>query len=110
VPIIPLRFMEETAPMVCYSHQFQELDDLRAFVYATLCAHDRLEPDGFTMSESLLLRAAKPCGIYFCLYGPRQVKYTAIWETDRNTILFYGPDGERFRKSQLIAAPELSAS
>lgn len=96
--------------MVSYSQQFQNLDELRTFVYATLCGHDQLEPDTFAMSESLLVRAAKPCGMYFCLHGPRQVTYTAIWETDRNTILFYGPNGERFRKSQLIAAPELSRS
>ncbi|MBI3465802.1 MAG: hypothetical protein HY000_22525 [Planctomycetes bacterium] len=96
--------------MVSYSHEFHDLEGLRTFVYATLCGHDQLEPDSFAMSESLLMRATEPCGMYFCLHGPRQVKYTAIWETDRNTILFYGPSGERFRKSQLIAAPELSGS
>jgi hypothetical protein len=98
----------ENAPMVCYSREFHDLADLRTFVYATLCGRDQLEPDNFRMSETVLLRAAKPCGMYFCLYGPRQVKYTAIWETDRNTILFYGPGGERFCRSQLIAAPALS--
>jgi hypothetical protein len=96
--------------MVCHSQQFGDLSELRAFVCSTLCSHDQLEPDAFAMSESVLLRAATPCGMYFCLHGPRQVKYTAIWETDRNTILFYGPSGERFRKSQLIAAPELSVN
>jgi hypothetical protein len=32
---------------------------------------------------------------------------TAIWETDGNTILFYGSRGERFRKTQLVAAPRI---
>jgi hypothetical protein len=31
----------------------------------------------------------------------------AIWETDSNTILFYGSRGERFRKTQLIAPPRI---
>jgi hypothetical protein len=31
----------------------------------------------------------------------------AIWETDSNTILFYGSRGERFRKTQLIAPPPI---
>jgi hypothetical protein len=35
------------------------------------------------------------------------VKFTAIWETDCNCILFYGPTGERFQKTQLLDAPVL---
>ena len=45
--------------------------------------------------------------MYFCLYGPRSLYLTAIWETDSNTILFYGSRGERFRKTQLIAPPRI---
>ena len=59
------------------------------------------------MSERVLTRGGKPCGIYFCLHGPRNVKYTAIWETDRDTILYYGCGGERFGKTRLTAAPGL---
>jgi hypothetical protein len=33
------------------------------------------------------------------------VKLTAIWETDRNTILFYSSSGERVGKTQLVQAP-----
>jgi hypothetical protein len=36
------------------------------------------------------------------------VKFTAVWETDRNTILFYGAAGERFHRTQLVEAPSLS--
>jgi len=43
--------------------------------------------------------------MYFCLHGPRAVKFTAIWETDRNQILFYGSTGERFLKMQLLVSP-----
>jgi hypothetical protein len=61
----------------------------------------------FQMTERILVRAGKPCGIFFCLHGPRAVKFTAIWETDRNQILFYGSSGERFQRIQLLEAPGL---
>lgn len=59
------------------------------------------------MTERILLRGGKPCGIYFCLHGPRAVKFSAIWETDGNTVLFYGSSGERFQKTQLRTAATL---
>jgi hypothetical protein len=55
-----------------------------------------------------LVRNGNPCGIFFCLHGPRSVKLTAIWEIERNTILFYGSDGQRQQKTQLTSAPELA--
>lgn len=85
----------------------QNLKDLRAFVLKTLCEHNQLELGAFPMTERILIRAGQPCGIYFCLHGPRAVKFSAIWETDRNSILFYGATGERFQKVQLMAAPTL---
>ncbi len=57
------------------------------------------------MTERVLRRGDKPCGIYFCLHGPRATKFTAIWETDRNQVLFYGSRGERVLKTQLLMAP-----
>jgi len=59
------------------------------------------------MTERILTRGGKPCGIHFCLHGPRLARLTAIWETDRNQVLFYGMRGERFQKTQLIEAPRL---
>jgi hypothetical protein len=87
----------------------QNLNDLRDFVLKTLCDHHELEIGAFPLTERILLRSAKPCGVYFCLHGPRAVKFSAIWETERNSILFYGATGERFLKIQLIAAPKLEA-
>jgi hypothetical protein len=49
----------------------------------------------FELTEKVLRRQAGLCGMYFCLHGPRSVKFIAIWETDRNTVLFYGSGGER---------------
>ncbi len=83
------------------------LEELRELVYETLCSYDQLEPGVFSMTERILVRSGKPCGVHFCLHGPRRVKYTSIWETDGSTILFYGPTGERFHKTQLMSAPTI---
>ncbi len=85
----------------------QTLDELRNYVYTTLCEHHQLEVGAFPMTERILVRTDRPCGIYFCLHGPRAVTFSAIWETQRNTILFYGSTGERFGKVQLVEAPRL---
>ena len=82
------------------------LEDLRDYVNETFCEHFQLQPDAFEMTERVLRRVGKPCGVYFCLQGPRGIRFTAIWETDRNCILFYGPTGERFQKTKLIEAPD----
>lgn len=62
------------------------------------------------MTEMILLRGHKSCGVYFCLHGPRQTKFSAIWETDNNSIWFYDSTGQRFLKTQLAAAPQLELS
>ena len=85
----------------------QNLNDLRHFVQKTLCDQNQLELGAFPVTERILVRSGQPCGMYFCLHGPRAVKSTAIWETDRNSILFYGATGERFQKVQLVAALKL---
>ena len=87
--------------------QFRSLDDVREFVTETFCKHYQLQNGAFHMSERILLRGGKTCGIYFCLHGPRAVKFTAILETDENRILFYGSSGERFHKTQLMGAPSI---
>ena len=98
---------ETPSQMSVDTHQIENLDDLRQFVYQILCDYNQLEPGIFQMTERILVRGDSPCGTFFCLHGPRSVTYTAIWETDRNTILFYGSTGERFQKIQLAQAPAL---
>ena len=85
-----------------------DLTDLREFVQITICQQNELEPHAFSMTERVLLRSGKPCGMYFCLHGPRSVKLVAIWESERNTVLFYGSTGERISRSQLAASPRLT--
>jgi hypothetical protein len=92
--------------------EFQRLKDLHAirrYVVETLCEKDQLEANFFPVSEQVLVRGGAPCGVYFCLHGPRSLCLTAVWETDSNTILFYGSRGERFRKTQLISPPGIVA-
>lgn len=86
------------------------LSVLREYVHQTLCEQNELKVGAFAISERILVRGPKPCGIFFCLHGPRSVKLTAIWETDRNTILFYNSSGERVHKTQLVQAPVLAAA
>ncbi len=95
--------------MVTTSAVIQTLDDLRIYVKNILCLESQLELEAFPLTERILIRSDRPCGIFFCLHGPREVKLTAIWETQRNTVLFYGQTGERFHKIQLVEAPQLEA-
>ena|SRR3989339_1218440 len=93
--------------MLTRYQQIRSLNELRGYVSDTLCEHNQLQHDAFEMTERVLHRGGKPCGIFFCLHGPRAVKFTAIWETERNQILFYGSTGERFQRTQLLVAPRL---
>lgn len=77
------------------------LDDLRALVTKTLCDHEGLEPGAFRLFERTLHRRGQPCGIQFCLAGPRAVRLTAFWEAEKRTVLFYDSTGERFRSVHL---------
>ena len=93
--------------------RFNQLDNvncLRDYVQLTFSEHYQLQIGAFPMTERVLIRGGKPCGIYFCLHGPRAMKFTAIWETDRNRILFYGCRGERFLKTQLGELPPLECA
>ncbi len=90
--------------------QIDDLQSLREYVHATICNQNELEVGVFEVTERILLRGGKPCGLYFCLHGPRSVKLTAIWETDRNTVLFYGSNGERQLRAQLQQPVALTAN
>ncbi len=96
--------------MVTCMQQVGSLDDLRDYVNEIFCTHYELKAGAFPMTERVLRRGGKPCGVFFCLHGPRAVKFTAIWEMERNQILFYDPSGERFQRTQLVKGPRLRLS
>jgi hypothetical protein len=72
-----------------------EFEAVREFVRDELCDKNELERDAFEMSERVLTRQGKPCGFYFCIYGPRSVRLTAVWDLAREMILFYDSLGRR---------------
>ena len=76
--------------------------DLRYFVYQTLCRDHELLLNAFPTSETVLKKSNDDCcGVMFCLHGPRAVKFSAIWEKEKNRILFYGPTGKRYLQVEL---------
>ena len=89
--------------------RLNNLDELKEYVYETLCEHDGLIRGAFTMSEQILICRGRACGMHFTVYGPRAVMLSAIWDTRTSTILFYDSSGQRFQKTQLMAAPKLEA-
>lgn len=93
--------------MASPSQEIRNIDQLRTYIQNVICQHEQLEPNAFRLTQQILFKAGRPCGIYFCLHGPRAVKLSAIWETERNSVLFYDSNGERFRKDHLCEAPEM---
>ena len=87
--------------------QLDNLNQLRQFVSRTLCQRDDFEEGVFQITERILTKCGKLCGIFFCLHGPRSVKLTAVWETENNSIIFYGSTGEKFQKIRLSSGPPL---
>lgn len=96
--------------MLTRFQQIESVHDLREYVNTTICSHNQLQEGVFSLTERMLLRGGKRCGIYFCLHGPRATKFTAIWDMDRNQVLFYGSRGEKFLKAQLIDSPQLESA
>ena len=94
------------------AQRIDTLDNLRRYVSQTICDHEQLDPDAYVMTELVLTRSGTPCGRYYCLHGPRATKYSAIWVSDRNTVLFYDSTGERFLTAEIeeLDCLELSAA
>jgi hypothetical protein len=77
----------------------RNLDDLRAFVHKTLCDRENILQDQFGLSETVLIRYGRDCGLHFWVQGPRSVRLEAIWVADRNTVYFYDARGNRYLNS-----------
>jgi hypothetical protein len=88
--------------MVASAIKIHDLESLREYVCETLCRQDQLVVGAFPFTERILMRGGKPCGMYFCLHGPRSVKLSAIWDAANHTLLFYSSSGERFLKARLV--------
>ena len=91
--------MVETAKSV------HSMEELRRYVADTLSSIENLRADQFQLSQRVLHRGGRFCGIHFCLQGPRDLRLSAIWETDQNSILFYDSCGRRMQRTKLAHSP-----
>ena len=82
------------------------LDVLRDHVRTILCSHDQLDPAQTPLHQALITRSGRPCGLFFQVQGPRQVKTYAVWAGEEDRILFYDSTGQRFAQSRLSEAPD----
>jgi hypothetical protein len=73
----------------------ENFETVREFIREELCEKNQLEKDAFQMAERVLTRRGKPCGFYFCIYGPRSVRLTAVWDLTQGAIFFYDSLGRR---------------
>ncbi len=81
--------------------EIDNLIQLKQFVSRTLCQLNDFEDGIFQITERILIRCGKKCGILFCLHGPRSVKLMAVWEAVSNSVIFYGSSGEKIQKTAL---------
>ncbi len=82
------------------------LDELRKYVHESLCAPDRLDPGQTPLYQAVVTRRERPCGLFFQVRGPRQLKLYALWAGEENRILFYDGTGVRFGETRLSDAPD----
>jgi hypothetical protein len=82
------------------------LHDLRRHVLDVLCQHDRLDPDQTPLTQILITRRNRPCGLFFQAKGPRMIHTYAIWAGEEDRILFYDSMGNRFAETCLIDSPD----
>jgi len=81
--------------------EIRTLDQLRDFIHISLCRRENLLEFHFPMSEAELTRSGHQCGLQFVLHGPCRVRLAAVWAADRNEILMYAANGNRFRRVRL---------
>jgi hypothetical protein len=82
------------------------LELLRDYVRRTLCSHDQLDPAQTPMHQAVIARGGRPCGLFFQVQGPRQVRTYAVWAGEEDRILFYDSNGQRFAETRLSDAPD----
>ncbi len=81
--------------MMSASLQEERLQTIREFVREELCEKNQLEKNAFQMTERVLVKKGQPCGFFFCIYGPRSVRLTAVWDLQRGSVFFYDSLGRR---------------
>lgn len=87
--------------MIAWPQSTIALESVRKQVRARLAELGHLEEHAFPMTERVVVRSGQPCGIYFCMHGPRSVKLTAVADLQKKQLLFYGSDGQRAEQTDL---------
>jgi hypothetical protein len=87
--------------MAAGAESISTISELRDFVHLTLCAKENLVEAQFQLRERDLSKLGKPCGLQFSIFGPRQVRLSAVWASDRNVLYFYDARGVRYMKVPL---------
>ena len=82
------------------------LEELCRHVLSTLCAHDQLDPAQTPLSQAVLTRSGRPCGLLFQAQGPRLLRTYAVWAGEEGRILFYDSTGQRFGETRLSEGPD----
>ena len=81
-------------------------ESLAQHVHTFLCSRDRLDPRQTPLYQTLIVRAGKPCGLFFQVQGPRLLRTYAIWAGEEDRILFYDSTGCRFAEMRLSEGPD----
>jgi hypothetical protein len=95
--------------MASRTESIRSIEDLRGYIHAALCEKENLVPEQFQMREMHLVVRGRPCGVQFCLKGPRSIRLGAIWAADQNLLYFYDACGQRYmqlRLTQPVAAEQ----
>lgn len=74
---------------------------VRGKVHADLNRLGDFEPGAFQITERWVHIAGVPCGVHYCLHGPRNVKISAVADLRKQQVLFYGTDGQRLEQQPL---------
>jgi hypothetical protein len=84
------------------------LEKLREYVKSVLCQRDRLDPEQAPLTESVVRRRGRACGLFFQLQGPRRVRTYAVWAGDEaeSRLLFHDSTGARFAECRLVEGPD----
>ena len=82
---------------------------LRHYVHEMLCAHDQLAPAQTPLTQAVVQRSGRPCGLFFQVTGPRLLRNYAVWSLADRRIIFYDSTGARFAVARLQQSPDLAS-
>lgn len=81
--------------MTEHSNGQPKLPLVRELVKDEICERHQLEKNAFPMTERIIVRQGRPCGMFFCMHGPRSLRITAVWDMARQAVILYDTLGQR---------------